>query len=173
MNSIISSHPICQNLFINQPYTPTNALNLYKITDHPYTWALLHALEINRHHQGEISIKECKINISQFTNAILNIYNGRYKCKKKRGYYRNYDTDVRVTWITLSDVPLFVLCVFTCKPTSNMEIFYLKDQVPVPCIDALRVGERCVIKNIPSSQNLQHPNLILDGCTLHLVWNKS
>ena len=38
-------------------------------------------LAINRHHQDDVIIKECKINTSQFTNAELNINNGRYKCK--------------------------------------------------------------------------------------------
>jgi len=80
-NFIISSQPVCQNLFINQPYTLTNAINLYKITDHPHTSDLLHVLAINRHHQGDVSMKGCKINIFQFTDAILNINIGRYKCK--------------------------------------------------------------------------------------------
>ena len=31
-----------------RPYTPPNALNLFRITHHQYTLALLHVLEVNR-----------------------------------------------------------------------------------------------------------------------------
>jgi hypothetical protein len=36
------------------PYTPTNAINLYKIIAHPHTRTLLHVLAIKCHPQGDI-----------------------------------------------------------------------------------------------------------------------
>jgi len=44
----------------NYPQAPTNAYNLYKITNHPH----LYVSAINHHPQGDINTKEYNINIS-------------------------------------------------------------------------------------------------------------
>jgi hypothetical protein len=48
----------------NHQDTPTNAHNLYKITNHPYTGTLLHASQKNRRRQGDVNMKEYKMNTS-------------------------------------------------------------------------------------------------------------
>ena len=46
----------------SHPYMPTNAHNLYKIENHPYTWVLLHVSALNHLPQGYINTKGYKIN---------------------------------------------------------------------------------------------------------------
>jgi len=45
----------------DQPHTPTNASNFYKIANHPDTWNLLHVLAKICRRQGDINTKEYKI----------------------------------------------------------------------------------------------------------------
>jgi hypothetical protein len=73
-NTIYSVH--CDH---NDPYTPTNVYNLYKIVNHPYTWTLLHVLAINCHHQGD-NTKAYETNTSnlhtQFNICLFQCING-------------------------------------------------------------------------------------------------
>jgi hypothetical protein len=49
---------------IIRPHIPTNAHNLFRITNHQYTLVLLHVLEINRVPQEEINTKKYNTNTS-------------------------------------------------------------------------------------------------------------